>query len=138
MQTAFADPNSYAIDGRAAMYSIAYFSPKRLGAAQFYLLAIHDGAGRPLEGKKTYRRSVPAHAPVQQYWSATAYDRQTHALIREVSRASLASNSADVQKNADGSVDVSFGPTAPAGKESNWVPTGGRDFEVLFRFYGPE
>jgi hypothetical protein len=32
-----------------------------------------------------------------------------------------------------------FGPTAPAGKESNWVPTkaGGR-FEVLFRFYGPE
>jgi hypothetical protein len=36
-------------------------------------------------------------------------------------------------------MDVYFGPKAPVGKESNWVPTmsGGR-FEVLFRFYGPE
>jgi hypothetical protein len=42
-------------------------------------------------------------------------------------------------KNADRSVDVYFGPTEPAGKESKWVPTkaGGR-FEVLCRFYGPE
>jgi hypothetical protein len=32
-----------------------------------------------------------------------------------------------------------FGPTAPGGKESNWVPTNaGGGFEVLFRFYGPE
>jgi len=36
-------------------------------------------------------------------------------------------------------VDVYFGPKAPAGKESNWVPTRtNRGFEVLFRFYGPE
>jgi hypothetical protein len=36
-------------------------------------------------------------------------------------------------------VDLCFGPTALAGKESNWVPTKpGRQFEVLFRFYGPE
>ena len=35
--------------------------------------------------------------------------------------------------------DAVVRPAAPAGKESNWVPTkaGGR-FEVLFRFYGPE
>jgi hypothetical protein len=44
-----------------------------------------------------------------------------------------------LQKNADGSVDVYFAPKAPAGKESNWVPTSPKDeFEVLFRFYGPE
>jgi hypothetical protein len=44
-----------------------------------------------------------------------------------------------LQKNADGSIDVYFGPKAPAGKESNWVATSptGR-FEVLFRFYGPQ
>ena len=43
-----------------------------------------------------------------------------------------------LQTNADGSVDLYFGPTPPAGRESNWVPTDpqGR-FEVLFRFYGP-
>jgi hypothetical protein len=43
-----------------------------------------------------------------------------------------------VQQDADGSVDVFFGPSAPAGKESNWVPTKGTDFEILFRLYGPE
>ena len=36
-------------------------------------------------------------------------------------------------------MDVWFGPEAPAGKESNWIPTNadGR-FELIFRFYGPE
>jgi hypothetical protein len=34
---------------------------------------------------------------------------------------------------------IYFGPKAPAGKEANWVPTtSGGEFEVLFRFYGPE
>ena len=44
-----------------------------------------------------------------------------------------------VDKNADGSTDIYFGPQAPAGKESNWVPTTrGRQFEVMFRLYEPD
>jgi hypothetical protein len=36
-------------------------------------------------------------------------------------------------------VDISFGPKAPTGKESNWVPTSnGGQFEVCLRFHGPE
>jgi hypothetical protein len=36
-------------------------------------------------------------------------------------------------------VDVYFGPKAPPGKETNWVPASASGkFEVLFRFYGPE
>ncbi|HEX5270412.1 MAG TPA: DUF1254 domain-containing protein [Gemmataceae bacterium] len=137
--TEFADPNQYGIDGRAVMYSIAYFSPKVLGAGQFYLLNISDRAGRPLDGGRTYRLTVPANAPIEQYWSATIYDRQTHALIRGTSRPSLASNDTAVRKNAGGSVDVYFGPEAPAGKESNWVPTDTKGkFEILFRLYGPK
>ena len=82
---------------------------------------------------------MPANAPIKQYWSATAYDRETHALIVGMSRPSLASNDTAVQKNPDGSVDIYFAPAAPAGKKSNWVPTKkGGTFEVLFRFYGPE
>ena len=77
--------------------------------------------------------------PVYQYWSVTAYDRETHALIKGVDRASRASNAAELQKNADGSVDIYFGPEAPAGKESNWVPTDPlRGFELMFRLYGPK
>ena len=135
----FADPNEYGLDGRAVMYHMAYFSPKVLGGGQFYLMNTSDRAGKPLEGNKTYRLRVPANAPIEQYWSVTAYDRQTHALIVGTSRPSLASNATAVQKNTDGSTDVYFGPKAPAGKTSNWVPTDPkRRFELLFRLYGPK
>ena len=53
-------------------------------------------------------------------------------------RASRASNAADLEKNSDGSVDIWFGPKAPEGKESNWVPTDpNRRFELMFRLYAP-
>jgi hypothetical protein len=139
MGNMFADPNQYSLDGRAVMYHMAYFSPKVFGGGQFYLLNIRDRAGKPLEGNKSYRLTVPANAPIEQYWSATAYDRETHALIRGMSRPSLASNDRAVQKNPDGSTDIYFGPAAPADKESNWVPTDPkRQFELLFRLYGPK
>jgi hypothetical protein len=110
-----------------------------LGAGQFYLMAIKDKGGRSLHGGGTYHLTVPANAPVKLYWSATAYDRTTHALIRNMKWASHSSQSPTLQKNADGSVDIYFGPQAPDGKESNWVPTSADgQFEVLFRLYGPE
>ena len=102
-------------------------------------MTTRDKEGKPFDGASTYRLNVPVGVPVRQYWSATAYDRVTHGLIRDVNRASRSSQIPELQKNADGSVDVFFGPAAPAGKESNWVPTkADRGFEVLFRFYGPE
>jgi hypothetical protein len=82
---------------------------------------------------------VAPNAPVKLYWSATAYDRATHVLIRDQKWSSRASTTPGLQRNADGSVDVFFGPEPPAGKESNWVPTrADGQFEVLFRLYGPE
>jgi len=138
LQTMFADPDSYPVDSRAVYFSVAYFSAKHLGTGQFYLMSINDGDGHAFDGKKSYRLTVPANAPVKLYWSATAYDRQTHALIKDTPRSSRGSNSAGVQKSADGSIDIYFAPAAPAGKESNWVATNGHNFEVLFRVYGPE
>jgi hypothetical protein len=36
-------------------------------------------------------------------------------------------------------VDIYFSPNAPAGKESNWIPTRtDGTFEVIFRLYGAE
>jgi hypothetical protein len=44
----------------------------------------------------------------------------------------------EAQSNADGTVDIDFGPKAPAGRESNWVYTApGREWFAMFRFYGP-
>jgi|SRR6267142_1082290 len=134
----FADPDRYPIDARGLTYSYAFIGLKRLGAGQFYLISIKDKDGNAFDGGKTYRLTVPANPPVEQYWSATAYDRVTHALIRNMPRASRSSQIPELQKNADGSVDVYFGPAAPSGKESNWVPTDSkRGFEVMLRAYAP-
>ena len=134
----FSDPNHFPLDARGLAYHYAYIGIKRLGAGQFYLINIKDKDGESYDGGKNYRLNVPANAPVKQYWSVTAYDRETHALIKNVNRASRASNNTEVQKNADGSVDIYFGPEAPAGKESNWVPTDpARNFELMFRAYAP-
>ena len=138
-QNGFSDPNEYPFDSRGIVFTFAFFTPKHLGEGQFYLMTVKDKDGDTFDGGKTYRLTVPANAPVKQYWSATLYDRATHGLIRNQSRAGRGSQSPGLQKNADGSVDIYFGPKAPAGKETNWAPTDpSRKFEVLFRFYGPE
>jgi hypothetical protein len=137
-QAQFADPNVYPVDARGLLFTFIFFTPKRLGEGQFYLMAIDDKEGQALDGGNTYRLNVPANAPVRQYWSATLYDRTTHALIRQMPHAGRSSQSPGLQVNADGSVDLYFGPKAPAGKESNWTPTDpDGEFEILFRFYGP-
>jgi hypothetical protein len=135
----YTDPNEYAIDARAVTYTLGFTGVKRLGTAQFYLMANKDKAGREFDGAKTYRLTVPPNPPIDNYWSVTVYDRETHALVRNMTRASCASISPGVQTNADGSVDVYFGPHAPSGKDANWVPTDPhRRFELMFRLYGPQ
>jgi hypothetical protein len=137
--TFFAKPGVYPVDVRGVTFSYAYFTPKHVGAGSSYLLAIADKDGHLLDGRTSYRLTVPANTPVKQYWSATVYDRATHAPIRNARWPSRSSQTPGLQKSADGSVDIYFGPKAPAGKESNWVPTSAdAGFEVLFRFYGPE
>jgi hypothetical protein len=136
--TSFADPDSYPVDDRGALFSFAFFTPKHLGQGQFYLMTITDKDGEAFHGGDNYRLTVPPNVPVHQYWSATAYDRTTHALIRGLSRSGRSSQSPGLLKNGDGSVELYFGPRAPIGKDSNWVPTSASGiFEVLFRFYGP-
>ena len=138
LQTFFANPDKYPVDDRGVAYTVGFFSAKHMGAGQFYLMTFKDKEGHAFDGGSSYRLTVPANAPVTQFWSATVYDRDTHALIRNMARPSRSSQSAGLQKNGNGSVDIYFGPAAPAGKEANWVPTrAAGSFEVLFRLYGP-
>jgi len=135
----YTDPANYPVDGRAIIYSMAYFSAKHLGTGQFYLLSIKDNTGKRFDGSKLYHLHLPPNVPVKLYWSVTVYDGETHALLPGMPYFSRASTTPGLQKNTDGSVDVYFGAKAPAGKESNWVPTDPkRSFELLARFYGPE
>ena len=137
-QEGYTNLDSYPVDHRGVAYSYAFIGVKRLGAGQFYLISIRDKDGNAFDGGKTYRLTVPPNPPVQQYWSVTAYDRQTHALVKGVSRASRSSQIPELQKNDDGSIDIFMGPKAPDGKDSNWIPTDpSREFELMFRAYAP-
>ena len=139
VSTFYETPDAYSVDARGLTDYWAFSTVKHLGAGQFYLMSIRDKTGQRFDGSKTYRLTVPTNAPAKQYWSAVVYDRATHALIRNATRLSRSSQNPDLQKNADGSVDVYFGPSAPAGKQANWIPTNADGtFEVLFRVYGPE
>jgi len=136
----FTDSNSYPIDQRAGLYYWGFSSGKRTGAGdqhQLYFFGDRDKDNNPLDGSKSYKLLVPAKVPVSQYWSATAYNRATHTLIRDMPYSSRSSLTRELVTNDDGTVDIYFGPTAPEGKQSNWIPTkAGEHFEIIFRLYG--
>ena len=111
---------------------------KHIGAGSQYLRSAKDGNGNWLDGSHHYRLHVPANMPASEFWSMTVYDYQTRSMIQTDTNIAAKSSYDKLNTNADGSIDLYFGPTAPAGKESNWVKTlPGRGWWVWFRFYGP-
>ena len=111
---------------------------RTVGVGQVYLEAAKDSQGRWLDGGKTYRLRVPKDVPVAQFWSVTVYDNETRCFVKTGVPPDRSSRDAIVA-NADGSVDLTFGPAAPAGTpESNWIKTlPGRGWFSYFRLYGP-
>lgn len=109
-----------------------------LGFGQVYLETSKDKAGKWLEGAKSYHFHVPANAPVKQFWSITLYDNVTRGpLVTDQGSADMSSRK-DIEKNADGSVDIYFGPTKPAASNKNYIKTlTGKGWFPYFRFYGP-
>lgn len=127
------------VDSRALAFASFFAPPATLGAGSFYLGTDFDSSGQPLGGENAYRLHVPANVPVSQFWSVTIYSKDTYALFRDPARPTLDSTDKGLQKNGDGSVDVYFGPDAPAGRKSNWIHTpSGRRWFPWFRFFGPE
>lgn len=124
-----------AVDGRSIPCSIGFIRFLESGA--FYLVTSKDKNGQQLSGANNYRLTIPAKAPVTQYWSVTSCDRTTHTPLSQWT--TRASNNFGLQKNANGSVDIFFGPTVPEGMLLNWLltdPT--RPFEVMFCLSAPK
>lgn len=121
----------------AVTYSKAMMT-KTPNVGQAYLGSYFDDQGNWLDGGKNYTLNVPANPPAVNFWSITIYDAATRCLIDNPQKNADLSSRKDLIKNADGSVDLYFGPKAPAGKEKNWVQTlPGKHWFTYMRFYGP-
>ena len=132
-------PNYFDVDSRGIALSSFFGPTATLGGGSFYLATYHDSAARPLDGGHTYRFHVPANVPVSQFWAVTVYGLENSALFPNSTRLTVSSLDKGLIKNADGSADLYFGPTPPAGHESNWLYTpNGQKWFPWFRFYGPQ
>ena len=110
-----------------------------VGKGSAYAFTPHDAQGRFLDGGKTYRVTLPAPVPAAQFWSFVVYSGQHRSLLEtDQKSAGVDSQSPDLLANPDGTYTVWFAPTAPAGKEGNWVQTmPGKSWSALLRLYGP-
>ena len=82
---------------------------------------------------------MPANIPVVYFWSVVVYDSQSRSELRNGQPFPSMSQYTGPQSNADGSIDIYFGPKAPDGQEKNWIKTvPGKGWFTLLRFYGPK
>jgi hypothetical protein len=140
----FSQPGVHDLDARVMMHYYATgVTPsmvfKMVGIGSQYAAATTDSEGNGLDGSKTYNIHLPPNIPAKQFWSFVVYDNQTRSMLQTDQQfPSVGSQKKDLVVNPDTSVDVWFGPTAPAGHESNWVQTvPGKGWNVLLRLYGP-
>jgi hypothetical protein len=124
-------------------YGAIYMSPaigrKTAGPGASYIQSFKDKDGNHFDGGKSYRLHLPPNIPVSSFWSLTLYDTETRSMIQNKANDSARSGYDKLKTNADGSIDLYFGPKVPAGQESNWIETlPGKGFYPFFRFYGPK
>jgi len=108
------------------------------GRGAKYMIAFVDGNGANLSGGSSYRLRLPRDIPAANFWSVTLYDAENGSgLANGQPFPSLGSRDTPTQ-NSDGSTDLFLGPTAPAGKEGNWLATvPGKGYFAVLRLYGP-
>ena len=109
-----------------------------VGKGSQYIAGYRDASGAYLDGGKNYKLHLPPNVPAKEFWSVTLYDPSTRSQLQTDQAFPSVNSQGNPDANADGSVDVYFGPAAPAGKEKNWVKTiPGKGWSTLVRFYGP-
>jgi hypothetical protein len=140
----FDTPSYKDLDARAKwFYQAQIESPamfrRTAAAGSLYWLGTRDASGAFLDGGKTYKLTVPQPVPAKLFWSVTVYDIDSRSeIVTDTYKAALRSLF-ELKDTANApSVDLYFGPTAPAGHEGQWIKTNpGKGWFTYFRIYGP-
>ena len=111
---------------------------RRIGVGSQYLATYRDASGAYLDGGQKYWLRLPEGIPARDFWSVTVYDAETRSLLQNSQPKPSISTYDQPEVNADGSIDIYFGPAAPEGKETNWIKTlPGKGWFTYIRIYGP-
>lgn len=132
------------LDARTYFFYVATvntpaMAAKMIGKGSQYAFISADKEGAYLDGGKNYKLNIPANVPAKDFWSVVLYDPQTRSELQTSQPFPSKNNRRDkLTVNADGSVDLYFGPEAPEGKEANWTQTvPNKGWCSLLRLYGP-
>ena len=132
------------LDARAKwFYQAQVESPamfrRSAGAGSLYWLGTRDKSGAYLDGGKAYKLTVPQPVPDKLFWSVTVYDAETRSEIATDQGHAALRSLFELKDVKDAEAVLYFGPTAPPGKETQWIKTiPGKGWFVYFRIYGPE
>ena len=129
----YPDTGAFDLEARSTFFYMATgITPamcmRLTGIGSQYLMNNTDSEGRPYDGGKTYRVTLPKGVPAERFWSLTVYDMDSRSIIQtdqqypRVGSQSFPSPAA--QPNNDGSYTIYFGPEQPADAlDGNWIQT---------------
>lgn len=133
-----------ALDARSYFFYVATVNTpamvlKMIGKGSQYALCAKDENADFLHGDRSYKLNIPGDVPAKDFWSIVVYDPQTRSELQTSQPFPARNNKKDAfVENADGSVDIYFGPEAPEGFEPNWIETiPGKGWFIALRLYGP-
>lgn len=110
---------------------------KNVGQGSQYLWAYRDANGDFLDGGKIYKLRVPPNIPAKNFWSVVVYDALSRSELQNGQPLPSVSSYTKPKVNADGTIDIVFGPSEPA-SGGNWIRTiAGKGWFPIFRFYSP-
>jgi hypothetical protein len=113
-------------------------------AEAFYLTALTDKEGRPLDSENHYRLHFDKGQlpPVKAFWSISMYEvtpeKRAFFADNPIHRYSIGDRTKGLKFNPDGSLDILMQRQPPGRElESNWLPVPAGVFRVTFRAYQP-
>ena len=121
-----------------AACTLLFPGPVNVPQEAMYWTTSKDGAGHRLNGRHNYLMRFPPGGlpPNDAFWSLTMGDANNRFVANPIHRYSVGDRSGLVP-NADDSINIYIQNTAPAGRESNWLPAPSDTFILWLRVYVP-